>query len=330
MGRATVNQSIQIGIETTPGTPVAANKALPSLSINIMPKYDSKRYRASGKKFTTTSRIHKAWSEGPVEGPVSFDEIIYPLSTMFTPPSPTTPAGGTNSRRWKFLPLVAGDETPKTLTVEKGDSTAATVSSNVAVTDLKFEFAADDVTLSGNAIGRSPATGTLTGSPTDVPNTIISAREMDVYIGDTLGAEGATLIQPGNKVTDAYREMFEVGKKFNPRWVHNTSFSSFKDLVEIAPELNADFSTEHNAQSRTLYGEINNNPLKYLAFVATGPIIEGAIPYSLQVVMAAKIVGAEEEDADGVYGYKYTVAPQYDATLGSAFWIAVVNTRTAL
>lgn len=330
MGRASVNKVVQIGVETTPGTPVAANKSLPSLSFNISPKFDSKQYRAQGNKFNTVSRVHKIWGEGSFEGPLSYNEINYPLSTLFGAPTPSIPAGGTTTRLWKFLPAAKGADTIKTLTVEQGDSTAATQMSNVAATDIKFDFEPDDVKVSGNIIGRAPVTGTLTGSPTEVANNIVSARELDVYIGNTLGAEGVTLIQSGNKVTDAIQESFSVGKKINPRWVHNTSFSSFKDFVEIPPELTATFMTEHNAQSRSLYDEIAANPLKYISFRAVGPIIEGALTYIFEVTMAAHITAAEESDQDGVWGYEYTVMPRYDATLGSAFWIKVQNAIAAL
>jgi hypothetical protein len=203
MARGYVNKGIQVGVETTSGTPVAATKRLPGFSFNIGPEIESKKYRSHGFKFNTSSQQHKRWSTGTVDGPLSFNEIIYPLSTMFTPPSPTTPAGGTLSREWKFTPLTQGNEILKTLTVEQGDSIAAQIASFVAVTGLTFTFATDDVTISGPLIGQAPATGTMTGSPTSLAQIIASARGIDVYIGSTLGALGATLFGSGNKLTDA-------------------------------------------------------------------------------------------------------------------------------
>jgi len=325
-----VNKGVQVGVETTPGTQVAANKLMPGLSWGVGPRMESKEYRAQGWKFDTASQRHKYWAEGSLDGPLNFEEIIYPLATLITPPTPTTPSGGTNSREWLYKPLGQGNETLKTLTVEQGDSLAAQIATNVAATDLSFELAKDDIMVKGNVIGRAPITGTLTGSPTALPQQIGSARQIDVYIGNTLGALGVTLFGSGNKVTDAYSEAFGIGKKLNPRWVHNTDYTSFRDLVELPSKLTASVSTEHNAQSRSLFDEIPNNPLKYVGYRVTGPIIEGSIRYMFEIVMAAKITAAEEGDDDGVWGYKYNFNPQYDATLGSAFWIRVVNTRTAL
>jgi hypothetical protein len=217
------------------------------------------------------------------------------------------------------------------LTVEKGDSVAALQITNVMATDLNFNLANNDLTIGGTAIGRESVSGTLTGSPATIGSALViaSAREVDVFISDALGALNATLY--ASKLTDAIHESFGIGKKQSPRFVHNTTYPSFKDVIELAPDLSATFATEHNAQSRALYDTITNNPTKFLGFRATGPIIEGAIPYLFEIVFACKITGAEEADEDGVYAYNYTAVPIYDSSLGTAgFTIRVVNTVTAL
>ncbi|MGE0294936.1 MAG: hypothetical protein AB7P97_21530, partial [Hyphomonadaceae bacterium] len=324
MSRSYVNKGIQIGVESTPGTAVAANKRLPSLSFNLGPQVDSKQYRGMGFKFNTINQSHKIWSEGNIEGPLSYNEIIYPLATMFTPPTPTTPGGGTNSREWLFTPLAQGNETLKTLTVEQGDSIAAQIAAYVACRGLNFEFAEDDVTVNGPIIGRAPTTGSMTGSPTSIAQIVASARDIDVYIHTALGSAGADLFQSGNKLTDAISGNFSIGEKLNPRWVHNTDFDSYKDLVETAAELTMSYRSEFNAQARAIFDLIASNPLRYVGIRITGPIIEGAIPYVFEIAAACNITGAEEEDADGVYAYKFDFTPRYDATLTSAFWIRVV------
>lgn len=328
MGRGMINKGYQIGVEVTPGTAVPGSKLLKSLSINIGPEVDSKQYPSHGSKFSGNSVVHKQWSSGDLEGPLSYNDIIYPLSTMFTPPTPTTPGGGTLSREWKFIPLIGGNETLKTLTVEGGDSIAADISTNVAVQGLTFDFAADDVTISGPVIGRKPTVGTMTGSPTPLAQIIASARNIDVYLHTVLGALGVTLFQSGNKLTDAISGSFGIGEKLVPRWVHNTDFASFKDLVETRADLTANYLTEHNAQSRAMYAALGDNALQYLGIRITGPIIEAAIPYIFEIVAPVKVTAAEEEDADGVWAYNYTFAPE--PTSGTDFWIRVVNTITAL
>lgn len=326
MARGYINKAYQIGVESTPGTPVAANKLLKSLSINLSPEVVSQQHPAHGSKFSGNSVVHKHWSSGAVEGPLSYNDIIYPLSTLFTPPTPTTPAGGTNSREWKFLPLVGGNETLKTLTVEAGDNTAAEIIAGVAVQGLTFTFAEDDITINGPAIGRKPTVGTLTGSPAALPQILASARDIDVYLHTALGALGVTLF--ANKLTHAKSGSFGIGEKLVPNWVHNTSFESYVDLVETRSELTADYLTEHNAQSRAIYAGLGDNSTQYLGIRITGSIIEGAIPYIFEIVSPVKVAAAAEEDADGVWGYRYTFSPE--PSDGTDFWIRVVNTMTAL
>lgn len=324
--RGMINKGYQIGVETTPGTAVDADKLLKSLSINLGPTVESQAHPSHGSKFSGNSVVHKHWSSGTVEGPLSFNDIIYPLSTLFTPPTPTTPSGGTLSREWKFIPLVQGNETLKTLTVEAGDSTAAEIIAGVAVQGLTFDFAADDVTINGPVIGRKPEVGTLTAAPTALPQILASARGIDVYLHSALGSLGATLF--ANKLTDAKSGSFSIGEKLVPNWVHNTSYESYKDLVETRSELTANYLTEHNAQSRAIYADLGDNSLQYLGIRITGPIIEGAIPYLFEIVAPVKVSAAAEEDADGVWAYNYTFSPE--PTSGSDFWIRVVNTITAL
>jgi hypothetical protein len=330
MARGYVNKGIQVGVETTPGTAVAATKRLPGLSFNLSPTVESKKYRSFGFKFNTSSQQHKLWSAGTVEGPLSYNEIIYPLSTMFTPPTPTTPSGGTLSREWKFTPLAQGNETPKTLTIEEGDSVAAQKAAYVAATGLTFTFATDDVTINGPLIGQAPVTTTMTGSPTSVAQIVASARDIDVYIGSTLGALGVTLFGSGNKLTDAISGSFGIGEKFKPQWVHNTTYDSFKSLVETPSELTMSYMSEFNAQARGIFDLIATNPLQYVGIRITGPIIEGSIPYIFEIAAACRITGSTEEDADGVWAYNFEFSPEIDNTLTSAFWIRVVNTMTAL
>lgn len=326
MGRGMINKGYQIGVESTPGTPVAANKLLKSLSINLSPEVVSQAHPSHGSKFSGNSVVHKHWSSGTLEGPLSYNDIIYPLSTLFTPPTPTIPSGGTNSRQWKFMPLVSGNETLKTLTVEAGDSIAAEIIAGVAAQGLTFDFAADDVTVNGPVIGRKPTVGTLTGSPTALPQILASSRDIDVYLHSALGALGVTLF--ANKLTDAISGSFGIGEKLVPRWVHNTDYESYKDLVETRSELTANYLTEHNAQSRAIYEDLGDNSTQYLGIRITGPIIEGAIPYLFEIVAPVKVSAAAEEDADGVWAYNYTFSPE--PSDGTDFWIRVVNTMTAL
>src|SRR5678815_72664 len=133
-GRGAVNRQVQVGVETTPGTPVAANKLLPSMSLTLSPEIDNKEYRAQGWKMSTANKIIHFDGGGTLSGPLNYSEIVYLLNTIVTGVI-TTPAGGTNSRKHKFSPTATGTDAFKTLTIQEGDSTAATQMAYSLLTD---------------------------------------------------------------------------------------------------------------------------------------------------------------------------------------------------
>lgn len=324
MGRSFVGRSIQWGKETVKGTPVPANRALPSVFVDLNPKVESKTYRGAGYKYNTTSRIHKMHGEGPLTGPIDYNQIIWPLSSILHAPTPTTPGGGTNSRRWTFLPNSRSADNFTTYTIEIGDADAAEQMAYSVVTALSLEFTVDDSAMDGTMIGRKPTTTTLTASPTSVAQLPISAREVDVFMDSSFAGIG------GTKLTDPFVARLNIGTKFNPRWVLNTDYQSFKDMVEVPVDLSFVFEIEHGTQSRTLFDDIDDNPTKYMRIKATGPIIEGAIPYSITIDAAVNVTDVSQADRDGDWTRTYTANPIHDSGLGRPYQIIVDNVITTL
>jgi hypothetical protein len=116
--------------------------------------------------------------------------------------------------------------------------------------------------------------------------------------------------------------------------VLNTTYPSFAETVEGVPELTASFTMEDDAQSRTLYDSITaaSNPVKLMRYLITGPLIEGSTFYTLKLDFAASVEAMEQTDIDdAVWGYQYTMSPEYNATFGNkAFEIELITTLTAL
>jgi hypothetical protein len=325
-GRGSVNRQVQVGVETTPGTPVPANKLLPSMSLTITPVLETKDFRAQGFKSTTAVQTVKAFGDVSLTGPLNYTEIVYLLNMLVTGVI-TTPGGGTLSRNHTFSPVVTGTDAFKTLTIEEGDPTAATQISNAFMPDFNFIVGNGGIDVGGKLNGRSPTVVSLTASPTAIAQLPVSPREVDIYIDPTFGALGTT------KVSDGLGLDFGIASKQVMKWVLNTSFQSFKETVEVVPANSFSFTTEHNAQSRAIFGGITGttNPVQYMRFKATGAIIEAAIPYLFQLDVPVKVKAMAQEDSDGVWAYKYTCSPIYDISFGNKMWeILVRNTITAL
>jgi hypothetical protein len=322
-GRSTVNRQVQVGVETTPGTAVAANKSLPSISLVITRTLETKEYRSQGFKPVTARQIIKDYGSATMTGPLNYTEIVYSLNTLVTGVI-STPATGVLSRDHTFTPAATGADAFKTLTIEEGDSTAATKMAHSLFTEFGMTTNLETAEVSGALVGRAPSTATLTASPTAIDLLPVNIREIDLYLDTTFAGLGTT------KVTDALSAAFQVTNKQALKWVLNTAETSFKDTVETAPTLTFSWETEHNAQSRAFYDLISTNPTRYLRLKVTGPIIEGAITYKFQLDVGCQVNATEQTDVDGTWGYRYDCIPIYTSTFPGAWAIQVTNKITAL
>jgi hypothetical protein len=294
--------------------------------MTITPRMRSAEVISQGFKAPTDLQLLGGYSEIAVTAPINYTEIVYLLNMVVTGVI-TTPAGGTTSRKHTFSPTVQGTDAFKTLTVQEGDTTAATQAAGVFLANFGFSAADGGLNLTAQLMGRYPTAVALTGSPTSISQLTASPREVDLYIDPTFGALGTT------KVTDALNVDYGITDKQGMKWVLNTSFASYSESIETRPTQTYTFITEHNAQSRALFAGISTgNPLQYMRMKSTGPIIEAAIAYLFQFDIPVKIKASEQVDADGqVWGYKYDLTPRYDATFGNKLWeIQVINTISAL
>lgn len=326
MGRASVNRIVQIGVETTPGTAVAASKQLPTMSLRLSRSIDVQQFRAQGYKLPTAAPIVHDLGGGSLEGPMNFTEIGSLLATIVTPVI-TTPGGATLARKWLFTALASGANAFKTLTIQEGDATAAVQMAYSLLTQFGLNYTDAGATVSGTLLGRAPTTASLTGSPTAVAQLPGTARGVDVYMDAIGGTIGTT------KVASAKECSFNASNLQAPNWVLNTTFQSFVDTVETVPTIESMFAMEFDAQARTLYDAViaASNPVKLIRFLITGPLIEGATFYTLGVDFAAQVIGTEQRDIDGVWGYQFNLLPQYNSVFGNkAFEIELITTLTAV
>lgn len=325
MGRGTVNRQVQVGVEVTPGSAVSANKVLPSMSMVITPLTRTREIRSQGFKPATDVQSLGGLSRIALSGPLNYTEIVYILNMIVTGVI-STPAGGTASRQHLFAPTAQGTDGYKALTVQEGDSTAATQAAGVFLANWGFSAADGGVDITGELRGRYPTSVSLTGSPTSVAQLPVNPREIDIYIDPTFGALGTT------KVTDGLSLNYNINDKQKEKFVLNTTFTSFSESIEVVPTQTFSFITEHNAQSRAIFAGIaSGNPVQYMRMKATGPVIEAAITYLFQFDVPVKITATEQVDQDGVWGYRYDCLPKYDSAFGNKMWeIKVINTIAAL
>lgn len=328
--RAYVDKVYQLADEATPGTAETSGfRRLPGMTFRLSPERQQEMVRGSGYKSTTTMVDNGGMANGTYSGPVDFNEIIWPLNGLVGGVI-TTPGGGTLTRRHTFTPAATGRDTnQKTFTCEMGDSDACQVATFLQFRSWQLDVQRRGLSQqSGNLFSRYPDDGnSLTSSGlVTVAQRPVAGPMWDIYADSTYGALGST------KVASCYRAGFAVGDKYNPFWVLNSSYPSFKDTVEIAHDITGLFATAHNAASRAFFDLIagGTNPTYYLRFVAQGALIEGSLYEKITLDFAAKFTTPEEDDIDGVMGYVYNVHSVYDSSLGGNWRVVVDNQITAI
>lgn len=324
--RSTITQVVQVGVETTPGTAVAANKRLTALSITPNIRTNIKRFRPQGYKYPTVTALGKEWSEAPFTGVPTYTELIYVLSSVLGTATITTPAGGTTSRDWTYNPSTTAEDTPKTYTVEMGSSLRAHRIPYALVTDFVLEFNREDTSLSGGFMGRRIEDGvTLTASPTEVSLIPAIGAQFDVFMDTTSAGIGTT------KLARLLGGNFKMQNRFGPLWVVDSSLNSFVTHIETEPTFEFDMTVEADAQGMGLLTNMRAGDTRFFRIQATGPIIESTIAYRIRFDFAAK-VGATQDfsDEDGVYAIGWTMAGVHDQTWGKSLTAVVTNTATAL
>lgn len=187
------------------------------------------------------------------------------------------------------------------------------------------EITVDSTSLTGGGT-YVPTTSVVGGAAiTEIAQRPVSRMQLDIFVDDTFGAIGTT------KVTQAYMGDINVGDKFQPFWALNTDYESFQDTVRVAAEVNSSFSTAHNAQSRALYNAVRTNPWKFIRLRAIGENIGASADETIQVDISAKFGTPEkQEDANGVFGYKFNFAVLHNADMGGAYKFKIVNRLTQL
>lgn len=344
MARSTVAQRQQIGREAaaTPGTVVPANKRLNSLGFDLSSAVDSTVGRARGSKFPTIVSANKEWVEGDLVGTPTYDEIVYPLSSVLTLGSVAQIMDGatpTGVYEWTFSPITSGEDAPATFTVEEGQGGAGAIAervSHVLVTDFGLEISRDSAEMSGSAIGQRMTTGaTLTAAPTDVATNLVPIlpNAVSIYVSNVRADVESQVI--GAKQGKALSINPSIGGRFNPVWYLDAALTSFGTFVEAPePDFTLEYMTEADAAGLAWLSRFRTGETQFVRIVAEGPgIYTGTTPAGYRMTMDFAVKTLEpgaKSDEDGVYAISPTLQVVHDPTWGRACEIKVRNKVSAL
>lgn len=324
---ATVTRVVQVGVESTPGTSVAANKQLRSISLDAAIQTELQTLRAIGGKFPVASALGKEWVEADVGGFLTYTEIVYLLSSVLKSVTPTqiSPPSGL-AYRWTFTPAQSSEDTVKTYTVECGSSARAHKFVYGLVTDLRIGFSREQIELGGAMLGRSLQDGiTLTASPTTIEVVPVVPSAVNVYLDTTAAEIGTT------QLTRVLSAELEISDRFGPVWTLDSSQTSFAAHVETEPQVTLKLIMEADASGMGPLAAMRNGDKRFIRVKATGPNIETGNDYLFQIDMCGVVSEVGDfSDEDGVYAIQWTFRATYDSSWGKAMEVQVVNKLSAL
>lgn len=334
--RSTISQIIQIGVEATPGTAVAASKRLQSLTIDPDPQFNINTFRPAGQKYSSLAALNQEWMSADLGGVPTYTEIVYPLSSVLTTPTISQIMDGgtpTGAYRWVFDPLSSSEDSPKTFTIEQGSAVRAHRFTNGIVTDFGIDIARDNVELNGTMIGRAIEDGvSLTGSPTFLALEPVLGTQIDVFLDTTSAGLGTT------KLARLLGANWNIGSRFNPLWVIDSALSSFVGTVETPPDAGVSITHEADAQGMGMLNTLRAGTTMFMRIQAKGGTLYSAgvfastpLKYELTIDCAVKVNdGGGFSDEDGVFAVGWGFTLVHDGTWGKALHVEVVNKLAAL
>lgn len=320
--KASIFQTVQAGIETTAGTPVAANKKLLAMSFEMQPKGQSTPFRAMGNKYASFVTLNKEWTDFSLSGLLTYNEILYALSSLLAEPTPVQ-QGATTAYLWTFTSDTDGPDAGKTLTIEQGDAVTAWRSAGVQVAGLTFTFNRNGVTIGGAAIGEAIETGiTLTASPTALSPVPVLPTQLKFYAADSqAGLAGATAMTRG------FSLVYGLTSKYGLSWpVGQDPYT-----VEKEPTLGGSLRLATDTVGMGLIGTMRAGSTKWFRVKAEGATIATTYKYTFQLDFPAQISepgGFGDEDGAHVIDLNFT--GKHDATWGKSFEIAITTNVQAL
>lgn len=332
--RSTITQSVQIGVESTPGTAVAANKRLGSMGFAIGPQTEFKPLRPIGQKYPTLQILGKEWAEADLEGSPVYTELPYAFASLINTPVISQVMDGstqTGAYRWVFESNTYGDDAPKTFTVEQGSSFRAHRVSNCILTEYNMGWSREEIELSGTWLARAIEDGiTLTASPTALAQVPVKPADLSVYLDlshDTLG---------DTKMLRALKGEFNIEDRFTPLWVVDAAQKSFANVVEGEPTVEFKMTMMADQQAMNNLIAMRGGNTVFLRLEGVGPVIyTPAVGDEIRHRMTLDVAGqvsdvSSFDDEDGVYAIEWTFSAVHDPAWGKAFRAEVVTTTATL
>ncbi len=331
--RSTISQAVQIGVEATPGTGVAATRRLGSIGIEMGAQVDTNAQRPNGQKYANLQVLGREWGEASVSGSPAYTELPYLFASLLSTPTVTAIMDGTvatGAHLWTFETDSFGADAPKTYTLEQGDKVRAHRAVYALLSDLTMGWSRSEVSLDGTMTTRRLEDGiTLSPGATMLPQVPVRPSELSAYLDVASADLGLT------KLLRAISGEWSVGSRFSPVWVVDAAQPSFVAHTEAEPDASFTLLQQADGQGMANLVALRGGATRFLRLVAEGPVIYSAAGVVHRHRMTLDMAGQVSDvgsfsDEDGVYAVEWTFGAVHDPAWGRAMRVQVVTTTSAL
>lgn len=317
-----VFQGVQIGVEGTPGTPVAANKKLLAVNMTPSPQVETKPFKAMGNKYASFAVLNKEWSSINIEGTPTYNEMVYLFSSLLHYSAPTQ-QGATLAYKWIFGSNTSAADFGKTFTIEQGDTESAWRVAGVRISGLTLGFSRNGITVSGTGVGQQFETDiTLTADPTALTPVPVLPTELKFYMADTF----ATL-ETAQPLVNAFSLEWSLTDKFGLAWPVGQN----PEAVEGEPNASGKITVATDTAGMGLIAALRSATTKWFRIEATGKAIEDVYSHKLTIDFPAQIESVSDpKNLDNVFTIDFGLLPIHDASWGKAMNIEIVTNLASL
>lgn len=332
--RSSVNQNVQVGVETVHGTSVPAAKLLTAFTWTMGGKPVTKQFRGTGRQYPSASALLYEEAMGKVAGEGDFAQLVYILASLWGGGNPVAHSPSLTAFDWTWTPGLTGSyaANAKSFTIQMGDSVDAEQYAFAVFHGFGYSFGRKtDVTISADLIAQALTDSvTLTASPTVVEKLPMVGAQFNVYLDPSSANIGTTQLTAPLKVD------YKASGYYDGFYPINRANSSFTDLVDKEKKHELKLSLEADSTAIAFRGSyLQPGDLCYVRVSGQGPVIDGAnsVKASMQHDMACFVSGMSEfGDEEGVYKVDYTLQVAEDSAwnTGEAQKFTLTNLLSAL
>src|SRR6266705_3417003 len=274
--RSAINQTLQFGLESTPGVNVAANKSIQCFAIVFGPMDDATEFSATVRKYPSIVIENSEWVEGTLTGSLDYNGIVYALSGVCGAATIGAHGSSATAKDWLFVPPLTGSVQPQTYTVEQGENNSfgnAIYNHKVnymLISELGYK--GDRKTgfnVSGKVLAQALQRAiTMTSTPTTVAIQPSAGKHFNIYLDPTSAALGRAQLLKVLDVDYAFTGLYGM---FFPL---NRANLGFTGHVDLNPGCTIKMLLEADAIGMTPLTNLQAGSTQFLRVQGQGAIID--------------------------------------------------------